>query len=146
MPVAAQKLRLAERMARLGTEGAFEILALVEEGEEVLYPNPGFPIYESMIQFVGARPVPYALGEERDFDVDTEAVLGKITDRTKLIILNSPHNPTGGVMRARALTTLAEGLEAPGRREVFILSDEIYNRLIFDGEHASLAWFPAMKE
>ena len=83
----------------------FVILALVEEGEEVLYPNPGFPIYESMIQFVGARPVPYALGEERDFDVDAEAVLGKITDRTSLIILNSPHNPTGGVMRARALAT-----------------------------------------
>jgi len=78
--------------------------------------------------------------------VDAEAVLGKITERTKLIILNSPHNPTGGVMRADALAALAEGLEAPGRRESFILSDEIYNRLIFDGEHASLAQFPALKE
>ena len=76
----------------------FSILALVEDGDEVLYPNPGFPIYESMIRFVGGKEVPYGLREDHDFDVNVEEILEKITDRTRLIILNSPHNPTGGVM------------------------------------------------
>ena len=124
----------------------FAILALVEEGDEVLYPNPGFPIYESMVRFVGGRPVPYALREEHDFDVDAQAVLAKVTERTTLVILNSPHNPTGGVMPRAQLAVLAAGLEAPGRQEVLVLSDEIYNRLIFEGEHASLAQFPGMKD
>jgi aspartate aminotransferase len=124
----------------------FVILALVEEGDEALYPNPGFPIYESMIQFVGARPVPYALPEERDFEVDAGAILEKITSRTRLIILNSPHNPTGGVLRLETLAALAKGLEAPARRDVFILSDEIYNRLLFEGKHQSLTQFAGMKE
>ena len=124
----------------------FAILALVEAGDEVLYPNPGFPIYESMIRFVGGRAVPYALREGHDFDVDIEAVLAKVTERTRLIILNSPHNPTGGVLPRAQLAALAAGLEAPGRQEVLVLSDEIYNRLIFEGEHASLAQFPAMKD
>lgn len=124
----------------------FAILALVEAGDEVIYPNPGFPIYESMIRFVGARAVPYAFREERDFEVDVEAILAQVTERTRLIVLNSPHNPTGGVMPRAQLATLAKGLETPGRDHVMVLSDEIYNRLIFEGEHASLAQFPGMKE
>jgi len=121
----------------------FTILALVEPGDEVLYPNPGFPIYESMINFVGAQPVPYGLREEHDFDVDVEAIITKLTGRTKLIILNSPHNPTGGVISRKGLAAIAEALTG---RETFVLSDEIYNRLIYEGEHVSLAQFPALKE
>src|SRR5579863_4564605 len=124
----------------------FAILALVEEGDEVLYPNPGFPIYESMIRFVGGRAVPYALREDHDFDVDLQAILAKVSPQTRLIILNSPHNPTGGVMRREQLAALAAGLDVPERREALVLSDEIYNRLIYEGEHASLAQFPAMRE
>ena len=76
----------------------FTLLALVEGEDEVLYPNPGFPIYESMIEFAGARPVPYGLREERDFEVDVGEIMDKVTDRTRLIVLNSPHNPTGGAI------------------------------------------------
>ncbi len=121
----------------------FTILALVEPGDEVLYPNPGFPIYESMIKFVGGRPVPYGLREERDFAVEVEKILEKINDRTRLIVLNSPHNPTGGVMRRAELATLAGALAG---RDIFVLSDEIYSRLIYEGEHSSLVQFPGMKE
>ena len=121
----------------------FTILALVNRDDEVLYPNPGFPIYESMIHFVNGRPVPYALREDRDFDADVDEVLGKITDRTRLIILNSPHNPTGGVMSRATIAALAEALVG---RDIFVLSDEIYNRLIYEGEHVSITQFPGMKE
>ena len=121
----------------------FVILALVERGEEVLYPNPGFPIYESMINFVGGQAVPYRLQEDRDFDVDVEEIIDKITDRTRLIILNSPQNPTGGVMSRDALKALADKLAG---REIPVLSDEIYHRLIYQGEHSSLAQFPGMKD
>ncbi len=121
----------------------FTLLALVESGDEVLYPNPGFPIYESMIRFVGAKEVPYGLCEDHDFDVDVDGILEKITDRTRLIILNSPHNPTGGVMSRAQIARLAQALAG---REIFVLSDEIYSRLIYEGEHASLAQFPGMKE
>jgi aspartate/methionine/tyrosine aminotransferase len=120
----------------------FTILALVERGDEVLYPNPGFPIYESMINFVNARPVPYGLPEERDFGVDVGEILGKISDRTRLIILNSPHNPTGGVLARADTTALAEALVG---RDLFVLSDEIYSRLLYEGEHDSIAEFPGMK-
>ena len=121
----------------------FTILALVNRDDEVLYPNPGFPIYESMIRFVNGRPVPYALPEERDFDVNVDEILGKITNRTRLIILNSPQNPTGGVMGRAQTAALARAL---ADRDVFVLSDEIYNRLIFEGEHSSITQFPGMKE
>ncbi len=120
----------------------FTILALVNEGEEVLYPNPGFPIYESMIQFVGGQAVPYGLREDRDFDSDVDEIIAKISERTRLIIMNSPQNPTGGVMSRGELAKLAEALAG---REIFVLSDEIYNRLIYEGEHASLAQLPDMK-
>jgi len=121
----------------------FTILALVEPDDEVLHPNPGFPIYESMINFVGGRAVPYRLIEDRDFDVDVDEIIGKLTDRTRLVILNSPQNPTGGVMSRTQVAALAEALAG---RDVFVLSDEIYNRLIFEGDHTSLAQFPGMKE
>jgi len=121
----------------------FTILALVEEGDEVLYPNPGFPIYESMIRFVGGKEVPYGLREEHDFDVNVDEILEKITDRTRLIILNSPHNPTGGVMERAEIERLAKVL---ADRDIFILSDEIYDRLIYEGDHSSISQFPGMKE
>ncbi len=121
----------------------FSILALVEDGDEVLYPNPGFPIYESMIRFVGGKEVPYGLREDHDFDVNVDEILEKITDRTRLIILNSPHNPTGGVMERAEIARLAKVL---ADRDIFVLSDEIYDRLIYEGEHSSIAQFPGMKE
>jgi aspartate aminotransferase len=121
----------------------FSILALVGEGEEVLYPNPGFPIYESMINFVGGRGVPYALPEDREFEVDVDELLSKLSARTRLVILNSPQNPTGGVMGRAAIEALARGL---AERDVMVLSDEIYSRLVFEGEHVSIAQFPGMKE
>ncbi len=121
----------------------FVILALAERGDEVLYPNPGFPIYESMINFVGAQAVPYGLREEQNFDVDMEEIIDKITDRTRLIILNSPQNPTGGVISREGLKALADKLAG---REIPVLSDEIYHRLIYEGEHSSLAQFPGMKD
>jgi len=121
----------------------FTILALVNDGDQVLYPNPGFPIYESMINFVGGRPVPYALPEAEDFEVDVDGILEKITVRTRLLILNSPHNPTGGALSREKLQRLAQGLVD---RDLFVLSDEIYGRLLFEGEHTSLVQFPGMKE
>jgi aspartate aminotransferase len=121
----------------------FTILALVNRDDEVLYPNPGFPIYESMINFVGGQLVPYALPEEREFDVDVGEIINKLTDRTRLIILNSPQNPTGGVLSRASIASLAQALAG---RDVFVLSDEIYNRLIYEGEHVSITQFPGMKE
>ncbi len=124
----------------------FSILALVERGDEVLYPDPGFPIYESMVRFVGGRPVPYGLREDRDFDVDINELIRKISDRTRLIILNSPHNPTGGVMPRAQIAALAEASNSRGEQEIFVLADEIYSRLIYEGEHTSFAQFSGMKD
>jgi len=121
----------------------FSILALIDEGDEVIYPNPGFPIYESMIHYVGARAVPIRLREEKDFSLDVDELAGLINNRTKLIILNSPHNPTGGVLGKR---DLAQIVEAIGDRNVMALSDEIYSRLIFEGQHHSIASEPGFKE
>ena len=121
----------------------FTILALVDRGDEVVYPNPGYPIYESMINFVGGRAVPYGFREDHDFDVDVGQIIDKITDRTRLLILNSPQNPTGGVIPREALEELAR---AVADRDLFILSDEIYSRLIYEGEHASIAQFPGLAE
>src|SRR6185369_1290838 len=187
----AAKLQTAERMARLGTESAFEVLARAEAlrrqgkdvinlgigqpdfktpphiveaaaralrdghhgytpaagmpqlreavagyiqrepGAEVMYPNPGFPIYESVIKFSGAKPVPIALLEKTGFAFDAEAVLAQITPKTRLIILNSPANPTGGVVPKSEIDKLAAGLER--HPHVAVMSDEIYHRLLFDG-------------
>lgn len=113
----------------------FSILALVDEGDEVIYPNPGFPIYESMINYVGGRAVPIRLREEKDFSLDVDELALRVNDRTKFIILNSPHNPTGGVLSRRDVRQVAEAI---GDRNIFVLSDEIYSRLIFEGEHYSI--------
>src|SRR5271163_3207709 len=121
----------------------FTILALIDEGDEVIYPNPGFPIYESMIQYVGGRAVPMHLREERDFSLDVDELAALITDRTKLIILNSPENPTGGVMQRKDVEQVAQII---GDRNILVLSDEIYSRLLFEGEHFSIMSVPGMQE
>jgi aspartate/methionine/tyrosine aminotransferase len=121
----------------------FTILALVDEGDEVIYPNPGFPIYESMVNYVGGRAVPIPLREERDFSLDVRELASLITDRTKLIILNSPHNPTGGVLTKKDILDVADAI---GDRNILILSDEIYSRLIYEGEHFSIMSVPGFKE
>jgi aspartate aminotransferase len=121
----------------------FSILALAQEGDEVIYPNPGFPIYESMINYVGAKAVPIRLREELDFRLDVEEFAGLINDRTKLIILNSPQNPTGGVLEKKDIGAIARAI---GDRNIAVLSDEIYSRLIFEGEHHSIMSLNGMKE
>jgi aspartate/methionine/tyrosine aminotransferase len=120
------------------------ILACVNPGEEVLYPNPGFPIYESVIKFVGAKPVPIPLKEENDFRIDHEYVKEKITEKTKMIILNSPENPTGGVLTRDDLKLIADCIAE--RDDLIVLSDEIYSRIIYEGSHESIASLPGMKE
>jgi len=122
----------------------FSILALVNPGEEVLYPNPGFPIYESVVNLVGAKPIPIPLKEENDFRLDPEYVKEKITKKTKMIILNSPENPTGGVLTRDDLKAIADCIA--DRDDVFVLSDEIYSRIIYEGTHESIASLPGMKE
>ena len=122
----------------------FTIIALVEEGDEVIYPNPGFPIYESMINYVGGRAVPIHLREERDFSPDVGELASIINDRTKLIILNSPQNPTGGVLERKEIEQIAKVI---GDRNIMVLSDEIYSRLLFDGgQHFSIMSVPGMQE
>ena len=121
----------------------FTILALIDEGDEVIYPNPGFPIYESMINYVGGRAVPIHLREERDFSLDVDELAPLITDRTKLIVLNSPQNPTGGVMQRRDVEQVAQII---GDRNILVLSDEIYSRLLFEGDHFSIMSVPGMQE
>ena len=121
----------------------FTILALAEEGDEVIYPNPGFPIYESMINYVGAKAVPIRLREELDFRLDANELAALINNRTKLIILNSPQNPTGGVLEKKDIDAIARAI---GDRNIAVLSDEIYSRLIFDGEHHSIMSIDGMKE
>jgi len=122
----------------------YTILALVNPGDEVLYPNPGFPIYESLINFVGAKPVPIPLEEKNDFSLDREYVKKMITKKTKLIILNSPENPTGGVLSREDLKVVADSIS--GRNDAFVLSDEIYSRMIYEGKHESITAFPGMKD
>jgi len=122
----------------------FSILACVEPGDEVMYPNPGFPIYESMVNFVGAKPVPMTLKEENDFRIDNEDTVNKITKKTKMLILNSPENPTGGVLSKGNLEVIADRIK--NRDDVLVLSDEIYCQIIYEGKHESIASLPGMKE
>jgi len=121
----------------------YSILALVDPGEEVIYPNPGFPIYESVINFVGARPVPLPLKEEKDFSFDPDELRSLVTDRTKMIILNSPQNPTGGILTREDLEAVAEICT---ERDIWVLSDEVYERILYEGEHLSIASWPGMAE
>jgi len=121
----------------------FSILALIEEGDEVIYPNPGFPIYESMINYAGGKAVPIQLREECDFAMDVSEMASLITGRTKLIILNSPQNPTGGVLPRRDIEQAARAI---GDRNIMVLSDEIYSRLQFEGEPFSIMSVPGMQD
>src|SRR6201997_1603237 len=122
----------------------FSVLSLVDVGDEVIYPNPGFPIYESMINYVGGRAVPIQLREERDFSLNVNELASLINDHTKLIILNSPQNPTGGVLERRDIEQIAKAI---GDRNILVLSDEIYSRLLFDaGQHFSIMSVSGMQE
>lgn len=121
----------------------FAIPVLVDQDDQVLYPDPGFPIYESMIDLVGGCPVTFRFVEDLKSNVDVGEIVSKITPRTRLVILNFSQNPTGGVMSRAEVATLAEVLAG---RDIFALSEEVYSRLILGGEHTSLAQFPAMKE
>jgi aspartate aminotransferase len=120
----------------------FAILALVDEGDEVLLPNPSFPIYESMVDFAGGRPVPLPLRQENGFRFDLDEFRAGLSDKTKLVILNSPANPTGGVLTPRDIEGLAGILRE--RPDVAVLSDEIYSRLLYDSPFASIASEPGM--
>lgn len=121
----------------------YVMLALVDAGDEVLTPNPGFPIYESMIRFTGGIPKFYRLREENQFRFDPEEFLALVSDKTKLIILNSPHNPTGGVLTESDLAVIAR---AATERDIPVLADEIYWRMLYEGKHHSILQFPGMLE
>ncbi len=123
----------------------FAVLMFGQPGVEIMYPNPGFPIYESVINFAGATPVPIALKAENGFAFDAEAVLAQITDRTRLIIINSPANPTGGVTPREEIDRFVAGLEA--HPQVAVLSDEIYSQMLYGGQaHVSLLQYPEIRD
>lgn len=119
----------------------FSLMACVNEGDEVIYPDPGFPIYESVINFLGAKPVPLKLREEHDFSVDLNEFKSLVTDKTRFVILNSPQNPTGGVLSRADL----EGIASIVRdRDLYVLTDEVYSKILYEGEHVSIAGLPGM--
>jgi len=118
------------------------ILALVDPGDEVLYPNPGFPIYESMIRFIGGVPVPVRLLEEKGHALDVDQLISKITPKTRLIVLNYPHNPTGGIVPEAGLRAIADAAVQHG---IPVLSDEIYSQILYEGQHVSIAAMPGME-
>ena len=122
---------------------AFAIMALVEEDDEVIYPNPGFPIYESLIGYMGGTPVPIRLHEEHDFRLDAEELAAKVNPRTKLIVINSPQNPTGGVLTREDLRLIAE---TALKHNVWVLADEIYAEVLYEGKFESISQFPALRE
>jgi aspartate/methionine/tyrosine aminotransferase len=121
----------------------YVILALIDPGDEVLYPNPGFPIYESMIRYIGGVPVPVRLLEEKAYALDVDQLIGKITPKTKLIVLNYPHNPTGGVIPEAGLRAIAD---AAVQHRIPVLADEIYSQILYDGHHVSIAAMPGMAD
>ena len=121
----------------------FTILALIDEGDEVIYPEPGFPVYESVIDFIGGKAVPLPLREEVGFRFRIDDLIDAITERTKLLILNSPQNPTGGILTEADLNAIAE---LARKHNFYILTDEVYSRLLYEGTHQSILSLPGMKE
>jgi aspartate/methionine/tyrosine aminotransferase len=121
----------------------YAMLALIDEGDEVIYPNPGFPIYESMARYVGGTAVPAPLREEAEFRMDVAEVASLVTDRTKLIVINSPHNPTGSILTADDIREIAR---IAVEHDLVVLADEIYGRLQYEGEPLSIATLPGMAE
>jgi aspartate/methionine/tyrosine aminotransferase len=121
----------------------FPMLALLEPGDEVIYPNPGFPIYESMIRYLGATPVPMRLVESRGFSFDLDLLRDKLSDRTRMLVLNTPQNPTGGVIPEEDLRAIAEMVRD---RDLIVLADEIYSRIYYDDPPVSIASYPGMLE
>ncbi|NER03395.1 MAG: pyridoxal phosphate-dependent aminotransferase [Okeania sp. SIO3C4] len=121
----------------------FTLLALINSGDEVIYPNPGFPVYESVINLVGGKPIPLPLLEELDFQFSMDNLINSISERTKLLILNSPHNPTGSVLTPEYLEAIAK---LAVKHNFYILSDEIYSHLVYDSNFSSIISFPGMKE
>jgi len=122
----------------------YVLLALAEPGVEVIYPNPGFPIYESMIKFCGATPVPMQLLEEKDYHPDLAALPGLITDKTRLIIINSPENPCGSALTKEELDTIAGIVKQ--HPDLYVMADEIYKDILYTGEHYSISSIPGMQE
>ncbi len=121
----------------------FTILTLVDDGDEVIYPEPGFPVYESVINFIGGKTIALPLREEVDFRFRIEDLADSITERTKLLILNSPQNPTGGTLTTSDLNAIAELAK---QHRFYILTDEVYSRLLYEGTHQSILSLPGMKE
>ena len=121
----------------------FALLAMIDPGDEVLYPTPGVPIYEAMIRFTGGVPIPMQLHESLDFNLNIEEVASSITDKTKMIIINSPNNPCGSIVSSNNLKDIAE---LAVKHDLAVLSDEIYIRFLYEGEHISISTFPGMKE
>jgi aspartate/methionine/tyrosine aminotransferase len=121
----------------------FSMVALLEPGDEVIYPNPGFPIYESIIKFIGAKPVPMPLVESRGFSFDLNVLRDSLSKKTKMVILNSPANPTGGVVPKEDVARIAEMLQD---RDLMILSDEIYSRIFYEAEPSSISALDGMLE
>lgn len=122
----------------------YGMMALLDPGDEALYPNPGFPIYESVIKYLGAKPVPLVLRQENQFRLDLDELKDKLTSKTKLLILNTPQNPTGGVLPGEDLKAISEILEA--YPNVWVLSDEIYSQLLYGEKHVSITTFGGMQE
>lgn len=121
----------------------FPLTALIDPGDEVIYPNPGFPIYESVINFLEGVPVPLPLAEEKDFSFDLEDLRQSITDKTKMLIINSPQNPTGGMLSSADLDAIAE---LAVKHDFWVLSDEIYSKIIYEGVHDSITTRPGMAQ
>jgi aspartate/methionine/tyrosine aminotransferase len=121
----------------------FSLLATVNPGDEVIYPNPGFPIYESVINWMGAKPVPLPIREANDFSVDVDELASLITPKTTFLILNSPANPTGGLIAEDQMSQIANLVK---EHNLTVLADEIYSRIVYDGQHVSLLSFPGMQE
>jgi len=122
----------------------YALMATIDEGDEVIYPNPGFPIYESVVDFLGAKAVPLPLQEEKGFRFDLASLEARITKKTRMLIINTPQNPTGGILTREDIEGIAE---MAVRNNLIVFSDEIYSRITYDGfQHTSILEFPGMKE